>query len=323
MSDDRYTLLIQRIRASKDYQDWIQRYKSFSCINCGSDKKLHLHHVVPLHVTIKYVEKIHKTFDEVFKQMLTRHNHNIEEGVTLCEDCHNLLHSGKKLNIEGERIEVNNFDWIALPRKLNIPFAQSTKCQEGLTLLALQTLMLLGWHILNHRMHSRIIEVSARETGELLGKKYSGSTKWMARLDTALTNLVKFDVIAGIHPKESSFEIHMNPAYLDSLNENPWFLPLEEIRTKNLLALTLKLFLSWQRWRRYSISVEKLARNHLNIQEKQLDKFAKRLEKTCKIIRRVRVKIIDKQARFQFYGRKPVPIHTLRDILEHAIIDGR
>lgn len=282
-----------------------------------------MHHIVPLHVTIKHLEKIHGSFEEIFQQMLARHRSEHEEGITLCEDCHNLLHAGKKLNIRTETVEVNLSNWIALPRKLKIPFAQSTKSSEGIGLLALQSLMLLGWYILNGKMVSRIIEIPASEAGKLLGKKYSGSAKWIKRLHEALNDLSKYDVLAGVHPKEDVFEVHIDPAYLDSLSNNPWFLPLEKVPAKNMLALTLRLFLSWQRWHRYNIGLEKLARNHLNVQEKQLSKFAKRLEKVCKITRRTRVKIAEGQARFQLYDKKPVPIHTLRDTLEHAIIDGR
>lgn len=82
--------LMESIRSLFFYRLWrsdVFTRDNYMCKNCGSNKKIESHHIVPFHViTEKYAIK---TIPEA---LMCEELWNINNGVTLCKNCHRREH---------------------------------------------------------------------------------------------------------------------------------------------------------------------------------------------------------------------------------------
>jgi len=307
----------QQIRASKSYHDWVRRNKASKCLKCDDSENLECHHVVELYHILLGLWKLHGDAAETLKHAMALHDSDMCEAVTLCAKCHTSLHPGRSTATPTRAIHIDL--WTTIPRNLSAPLAhaKTDKRRQAIGLLSLQTLLGIGWYVLNGHMESRIIEFNRRRFAEIIGKK--ACTSFNRRFDSALRQLKRVGILLATHRNKNHVEIHISKEYLDLLAKNPWFFPLGQVPTKNMCVLTLRLFLSMQsRKTRYRISLEKI-RKHLGMLDKDNCKTAGRLRKACEAIPWAKFKCSESVCTFTMSKRKAVPIHSLRTMLDDSI----
>jgi len=312
--------LERQVRASKPYHDWVKRNKTSSCLKCDSAEQLECHHVVELYHIILGLWKLYGNEAEVLRHATDMHDADMCESVTLCNDCHGQLHPGRSVSSEGQepRIEL----WTTLPRNLEISLAhsKSDKRKDALGLIPFQTLLGLGWYILNGYMDSRMVEFNRRRFAELIGK--SPCTSFNHAFDRAVRQLKRLGILLASHRRGNDVELHISKDYINLLIRNPWFFPLREVQTNNMCVLTLRLFLSMQsRRNRYRIGIEKL-RGHLGVIDTDDYKTAQRLRKACEAINWATMSYDKGMCQFELQKRRAVPIHSLRRILDDSVQQG-
>jgi hypothetical protein len=208
--------------------------------------------------------------------------------------------------------------WTVIPRNADLPLNHSvSRRPNALGLVGFQTLLGIGWHILNQRLESRIIEFNRRRFAELLGKE--PGTSFNHSLKRAISELHNLDIIIGSHISENSIEIHLAKPYLNKLLENPWFMPLDDIKASQMCVLALRWFLGTQSNRkRYRIGLDKLS-HHIGITTKSPQMAAKAVRKACEKISWASVEIIKGMCSFSIKQRGAIPIFSLRHILEDSL----
>lgn len=306
-----------RVRAAKIYQDWVRRNRAAWCFQCNSDDELECHHIVTLYHILLGLWNLYGDVTEVFSHALSMHQDDRVECVTLCSDCHEKKHPGRisVTSTAGIRIQ----EWAAVPRVFWFNLSYSTKNRDKgtLGLIGLQTLFGLGWHILTGKMESRIMEIDRRQFAQLLGKDPGSS--FNLSLDKALHTLERLDVLAGKHLTKNRLELHISPAYIERLAGNPWFFPLEEVRTDNLLTLMLRWSLSHQNRRKfYRISLEKLQEG-FGLKTDRPSMVVKSLQKACKTIPWTEMNFDGGICHFELKWRPAIPVFTLRNILNDCL----
>lgn len=103
------TKLINKIRSYKQYDEWrenIYKRDNYTCQICGDDKgrNLEAHHIKSIYQIFEYYE-ITK-LEEVFK---CKKLWDINNGITLCEDCHKKIHNKWRKQEKTGNQEVINY----------------------------------------------------------------------------------------------------------------------------------------------------------------------------------------------------------------------
>jgi len=307
----------KRIRASKIYADWAARNRGPACLMCDSSENLHVHHVTELHQIIRGLWNLYGDWEAVFNHCQARHQSDLVDNATLCRECHSNLHPGKcvaKREI-GQRIAL----WAVLPRNLDVQFGQGTKCpQKGsLGLISFQTMIGIGWHIMNQGAESMMVEFNRIKFAKLLGKK--PGTSFNKSLESAINVLIENEVILEFIRCGPEYEVHLHPKYVDSIENSPWFFPMEYAQTSKMLVLTLRWLLSFKRFRKFKISRQKL-KNHLNLKTPSVVWMDRAIINSVKDIKWVDLKIHKGIYHFDIKKRGAVPIHSLREILREVIL---
>lgn len=308
--------LERRVRAAKVYQDWVRRNRAAWCFRCNSDDELECHHIVTLYHILLGLWNLYGDITEAFNHVLAMHQDDRVECVTLCSKCHEKKHPGRVAVTSTAGVRVQ--EWAAIPRVFwfNLSYSTQDRTPDALSLIGLQTLFGLGWHILAGKMESRIVELDRRRFAELLGKDPGSS--FNRSLDKALHSLERLDVLAGKHRSENRLELHLSPSYVERLADNPWFFPMEEVRTDNLLTLMLRWSLSHQSRRKfYRISLDKLQAG-FGLKTDRPSMVIRSLQKACETIPWVEMKVEREDGvmcHFELERRPSIPVFSLRDIL--------
>ena len=127
-----------------------------------------------------------------------------------------------------------------------------------------------------------------------------------------------YGILSGHHIHGNEVELHLEKQYLDMLGENPWFVPLSEVKTNSMCVLCLRLWLGMQTCRHlYGISLDKLQR-HIGMKIHHRSLAIKALRKALKHI--PWAKMADKESlQFTLGSRQPTPIRALRSILSDSL----
>jgi len=310
--------LERRIRASLEYAEWVKRNKSAACFCCESETNLECHHIPELYVTLSALWKLYDDGDAVVEHAKAMHEKDQFSSVTLCKTCHKKKHPGQAAYAIAKgtiRTEL----WIAFPRNLSVPFTLSTviRPKHALGLLAFQTLLGLGWYILNGHLDSRIVEFHSSRFASLLGKKPSSSFK--RGLEEALKTLTRVGILTAYSHSDGMVEVHFSKDYLKALEENPWFISLDDIQTNNMSVLVLRWWLNFQNNRRvYTISLDKL-KSHIGMTIQHPGMAQKTLLKACKGVGWATLSIKNGMCSFTLKNRGAMPVFSLRQILQDSL----
>jgi hypothetical protein len=114
-------------------------------------------------------------------------------------------------------------------------------------------------------------------------------------------------------------EAHLSPAYLESLDESPWFFPLEWTAASSMTVLALRWHLSHQGSRRsYRIGVGKLAAR-IGLSTLSGAKAVASVERACREI--AWAEVSERRGVFEFRLSRTgaVPVHSLRECLRDSL----
>lgn len=306
-----------RIRASMQYTRWIERNRGTSCVRCGRQDNLNVHHIVDLYHIILGLWKFYGDWDAVLKHSLAMHEDNKCEGVTICEKCHEAIHPGRTVSISEADIHIAN--WTVLPRLLDLKFSLGSKGREkgSVGLLGFQTVFGLGWLLMNGYCEHGVAKFNWRRFSETLGKKPSVS--FSNGLELALESLVEAKVLDAFSRNDNEIKTRIDKGYLEMLRQNPWFAPMEDARTSRMTVLVLRWFLGQQGHRSsYLIGKDRLA-SHMQLGTRTPAFVMKCVEEAAQEISWVKMEESGENFRFQITNRGMIPIHSLRSHLAHAL----
>lgn len=94
-------------------QEWrkaVIKRDGYECHLCGSNRRLHVHHIRPYTVIRDFIIKMYPYLstsnaeDKEILAQLIADEHYLEDGITLCYDCHRKIHAEKR----GELLENRN-----------------------------------------------------------------------------------------------------------------------------------------------------------------------------------------------------------------------
>lgn len=307
--------LEKRIRASLSYTNWVSRNKGPLCLKCGSSENLECHHLVQLYHVILGLWNFYGDPEEVFKHIVMYHENDMLEGVTLCATCHAAKHPGRCLTAQANKI--NTDSWCVIPRMLQIdPNHSKIERKGSIGLIAYQTLLGIGWNVINGRVESKILTIHRRRFAKLLCKR--AGVSFNKSLEIALQQLQSIEVVDAYHRNDNDIELHISKKYLDMLLENPWFVPLGDIKTDSLCVLCLRLWLGMQTRRHlYSIGLDKL-RPHIGMNIQQKGRSIAAIQRALKQITWAKLEVKD-SLQFTLNSRQPTPIRALRAILTDSL----
>lgn len=314
-----YLDMEKQVRASLEYADWVKRNKGVACLRCDATVNLECHHIPELYQTILGLYKYHGDRDAVIVDAKDMHVKDKFETATLCQSCHAKKHPGR-VAILRAKVNTQPTIWTCMPRHLDIPFTHSTRIRPKgvLGLISFQTLLGMNWYIMNGHLDSRIVEFNRRQFAKLLGK--NPSTSFNRSLEEALHTLKEVNVLSGHHRTGNKVEAIFEPEYLKKMGENPWFMPLEDIKTDSMCVLTIRWFLSFQSNRKtYQCGLEKL-KGHLGIHVINKAMAIKALRRACEAIDWANVSVGEEDVcTFALKRRGATPIFQLRDVLRDAL----
>ena len=299
------------------YRAWVDRNKAAACFGCGSVSGLECHHVVELYPILAGLWKLYGNEHDVLSHALAMHGDDRVENVTLCAACHAKRHPGRSNPEFDSSVRVDN--WTVVPRNLKHPFSHSVATSTGfsLGLVGFQVLLGIGWYVLNGHASSRIVEVNRRRLAELLGK--APGTSFNKSLDEALDSLSGLGTVIGVHRDGNDLELHLSSEYLEELTANPWFMPLDDVKTSNMCVLTLRWFLGTQSNRKtYKIGLDKL-KTHLGITVRNPSMAAKAVRKACSRISWAKLEVSKGMCQFSISRKGATPVHSLRNILSDSV----
>jgi hypothetical protein len=314
--------VVRRLRATVEYESWVQRNLATNCLSCNATEQLQVHHIVELRYVVTGLWRLYGDWTAVFEHAASMHTDDRCEGVTLCEECHNKLHPGRS-TVSMARRPLQVATWTVTPRTLSLPFRAARKghSDASVGLIGFQTLFGFGWYILNGHLDvgPRMLEFNRRRFAELLGKRPGSS--FNDSFETALRQLHNAGVILGHAIITNDVEVHLSPDYLRALADNPWFIPLNEVATSRMLTLLLRWHLSFQGGRNtYRISGEKLAQ-HLHIETHTPAWWEHAVTTATEGIPWAIVSWRKGIAQFKLTKRGAVPIHSLRSMLTACLTD--
>lgn len=304
------------------YSEWAKRHRGLACVKCQTTENLEVHHMIELYHVILGLWRFFGDIEEVFNHAVAYHENDMLEGYSLCVECHKKRHPGRILAPAYKQI--NTDTWSAIPRMLKPVPNHSSKMQRPGTigLIAYQTILGIGWNLMNGHIENRMLTIHRRRFANLLGKKDAG-TSFYSCLDEALDQIQNINIINGHHRHGHEIEIHLSGEYLDLMKENPWFVPMNEIKTDSMCVLCLRLWLGMQYGKaNYFIGLDKL-KSHLGITAKERYYALSAIKKAMKQIQWAKMKVEDPSLHFTFYGRPPTPIRALRTILDDCLEQAR
>lgn len=311
----------RKIRSSMLYHEWVKRNISHCCANCDSSEELQMHHIVELYHIVFGLWKLYSNPDSVFAHCIARHADDGYDAITLCKTCHDKIHAGRRFSNQQKEVRVS--DWAAMPRILpgTLLHHSTTASDKGLSLVSVQLLAGIGWHILQGHMESRIIELQRPSLAKLLGK--TSTTSFMKSIVRAVNSLKSLDVICGHHVCNSSIEVHLCQSYLEGMASSPWFISINDVRTSRMPVFALRWFLGHQSKRRnYKIGKDNLVAN-LGLKTSYpyfVDKCVRSAAEETSWIEYCGYD--GNFMSFKLNRRGAVPIFSLRDILIDSINDG-
>lgn len=307
--------LDRRIRISLAYTNWVMRNKSSLCLHCNTSEHLECHHLINLYHVIMGVYDYYGDEEATFKHIIMYHERDMLEGVTLCQTCHQKYHPGLKFVYSD--IPINTDMWSTIPRMLKIKPNHSVQQQPGtINLITYQTLLGIGWYIMNDHMDSKIIKFNRRRLAKLIGKK--AGTSFNKSLEVALKQLECENIVYGWYKDKNEIEIHISQSYIDDLKTNPWFIPMVDVKTNSMCVLCLRIFLGMQsRKKKYGIGLDKL-KKHIGMTVKNKSSAIAAINKSLEHIPWARMEV---STCLQFYisGKPPTPIRSLRTALIDAL----
>ena len=309
--------IVKRLRATREYAQWVRINTRSACDACGSYKKaLHCHHVIDIFHVVQDVWREFGDDDQTLTLLKEMHaKDDTGPSRTLCEACHAKRHplQDKVTEIDASRARI----WTFAHRKMGFRFAQSrNRAKPGeIGYVALQALLGLNWGVLNGYMDSRVLVLKPKQFAALAGKKLTTSLKNTLR--HSLSQLQENNLISAWH-LDGTLEVHYSRQQLQSMMENPWFYPVELIQASTMMELTLRIHLGFIGRTTYRIGTEKLAW-HLNYSTQR--RLAERVIETCQVIPSVKSVTVDDRNIFTFtFGkRKASPVHSLRRLLDDSI----
>jgi len=308
----------KRIRASKVYTDWVHLNKAVCCLKCDSTEHTEVHHTTKLNHIIDGAWKLYGDWEATFTHVIQQHADDVVDNITLCRECHKKIHPGRSsINpIEPRHLAL----WCALPRHLGIAFRQGTKSRErthSIGLVGFQALIGIGWYVMNHGLNNNTVSFNRRKLAKLLGK--AAGTSFNTSLSSSLYSLVQPNIVEFFEREGNNYSVLLSDAYVERMDENPWFFPLEDASTSRMLVLTLRWWLSHQsNRRRYSISRAKLV-GHLGIQTPSPAWTDKAVMTAVKEISSATLSIDGDIYNFTLKPRGATPIHQLRGILSESL----
>lgn len=312
--------LERRIRMSKNYDDWVRRNKIATCLCCNTTENLECHHVVELYPILNGLWKLYGDAEKVYTHAIAMHDNDRCESATMCNECHAKHHPAKFIRTIKE---VRTGPWTPLPRNWEFHFWQSTlnRPTGHLGLIGFQTVLGIGWYILNGHLDSRMITFNRRHFAKLLGKTPSSS--FNKSLQEALLDLKHAGILIASHIAGNDVELHISDQYLSMLFENPWFMPFDDIKTSKPCVLLLKWWLGMISNRTiYRISRDKLI-GHIGINTTASQMAARALRMACKRISWAKIGIDKGVCTFTLKKRGSTPIFSLRACLQDAIQKGK
>lgn len=311
-----------RVRSSMIYHLWQEQNLGLACLNCDSTDELQVHHVVELYHILIGLWKLYGDADAAVAHALAMHADDKCESATLCKTCHEKMHPGKRIAHEAKEIRIEN--WTTLPRILPGKLLNHSKRanEEGMTLIGAQLLSGIGWHILNGKMESKMVEFKASQICKLIGKKSAG-TSFNKSFERAMNDLKDLNVINAYHRTGPDIEIHISKEYLKQLSDLPWFMSIEDVKTGKMPVFALKWFLGLQSGRRnYKIGRDKLIA-HMCIKTSNPAFVVRCVKNACEEIKWATCDYDGKQFfTFRIKQRGAVPIWTLRSTLRDSIQEG-
>jgi len=313
---ERIERISRAVRSSQAYAHWVRMNKGPACIVCGSTENLECHHVVKLSSIIADYINLFGSDEDVLRELKNDHANDQVRGHALCKDCHKGKHKLRTPLTDRETGTIAG-PWCILPHPLGIPLSPSRSNYPpgSIGLIAFQTLLGIGYHLLNGNFDSKMHEINYRRFAELIGKK--PCTSFARLLDSALRDLTLAGVVAGHARKGSTFEIHLDKKYIASLKDHYWFFPLDDVPSPSVVSLALKVILS-QNKRNYRISLEKLCKrvglsfNHPPMARKYVREAVKRIPWAS-------VKIEKDICTFSKRKHGYPPVHTLRQMRDDSI----
>ena len=140
--------------------------------------------------------------------------------------------------------------------------------------------------------------------------------------DDALKQLQSADILSGHHRRENNIELHISQDYLKMMGENPWFVPMGDIKTSSMCVLCLRWFLGMQcRRRTYNIGLDKL-KGHIGMRIQDRTMAIRTLQRAVEQI--PWLKMSDGSSLcFTISSRPPSPVRSLRVILEDSLDQGK
>jgi hypothetical protein len=103
------------------------------------------------------------------------------------------------------------------------------------------------------------------------------------------------------------------------MGENPWFLSVNDIKTKSMCVLTLRWFLSMQSNRKtYQISIDKL-KGYLGMRVCNKGMAIKALRKACRAVKWASLEVDKGICRFKLQRRGATPVFSLRQVLRDSL----
>lgn len=307
-----------RVRTSKVYADWVTRNKGIACLKCDSDKTLELHHIVELYPTLFSLWKVYGESEAVFEHCLAMHEQDRCECIILCDKCHSAAHPARlplQKTLEAPRIAM----WCAIPRNLDFEFSLGTKGRRpgSLGLVSFQTLLGIGWYLINGNVEHRIVEFHRRRFAELIGKK--PGTSFNRSLVSALKELENEGFVLGYAIDGNDVEVHMSGDYLTEVEENPWFVALNDIQTSRMSVLALRWFLGLQSNRRtYRIRLCRLAA-HLGMSVTTPSAVMRMVKSSMDEIPWAKLSVKRDILEFTISQRGATPVYSLRQILRDTL----
>jgi hypothetical protein len=198
-------------------------------------------------------------------------------------------------------------------------YSRKDKYPSALGLIPFQILLGIGWHVVNGEAAEKKVVVDIWEFARLIGKK--AGTSWRKSFLDGLDSLKALgflnDYSSNIE-NSRAFTLTLSQLYIEGTKQNPWFLPLASIKTKNMLTLVLTWYLCTKQTKQtHEIYVKNLA-IYLGVMDKRTDHLGKRVQyaaSSISFLKTIELKegIQGKKFRFTMNMRKEsTPIHTLR-----------
>jgi len=306
-----------RVRASLQYTRWAERNRATYCVRCGLDNGLEVHHVVELYHVILGLWKFYGEWEAVFQHTIAMHEDDRCEAITLCDKCHGSLHPGRAVIVQEEDLHID--EWCAIPRKLDLRFVLGKKgLNRGeIGLLGFQTLLGLGWNIMNGTGGGRIIDFNWRHFAALMDK--TPSISFSNGLDKALVSLTEAKIVDDWAKEKNIVEVHLSKEYAESLKANPWFMPITDAKTSRMTVLVLRWILGFQSSRgKFIIGREKLV-GHMQLTTRTPTFVSRCVKEAVAEIPWASVKEDGDKFRFEFKKRGMTPIHSLRSRLSRNL----